>query len=62
MGEKIETFNDQAVGLQGSRIVVLRARISMSADEALRHAAHLVAVSGKSFAEFSEVYDAVCNC
>ncbi len=62
MAEKIDTSNVQFVGLQGSRIVVLKPRISMSVDEALIHAATLVAVSGKSFDEFKAVYDAVCEC
>ena len=59
--EEIDTSNYQLVGMQGSEIIVMKPKIKMTQDEALLHAAWLVALSEKSFKDFQKVYEAVCN-
>lgn len=58
----ISTANDQLVGIQGDDVIVMRPKQRMTQDEALRHAAWLVAISEKSFDEFKQVYEAVLDC
>ena len=54
--------NSQLVSIQGSRIVVIRPVHHMSPDEALIHAAWLVALAAPfASTKFSEVLEAVQN-
>jgi len=58
----IDTGNNQAVGLRGNRIVVLAAKIEMSADEAVLHAAWLVTMAQHNATViFEDVLEAVQN-
>jgi hypothetical protein len=56
----IETTNDQLVALHGDKIIVMRPKFEMSPDEALRHAAWLIAVVGDE-ERFKEILQAVFN-
>jgi hypothetical protein len=56
----IETMNDQMVAMRGGKIIVMRPKLEMSPDEALRHAAWLIAVVGDE-ERFKEILQAVFN-
>jgi hypothetical protein len=60
MSEPIETLNNQMVAMQGDMVVVLVPRVRMTVEEALRHAAWLVAITGET-ERFQEILQAVCN-
>jgi hypothetical protein len=57
---EINTANDQFVGLQHDRITVLAPKRLMTREEALRHAAWLVTVSGDD-ERFKEILQAIRN-
>ena len=60
----IDTRNDQLVGVQGDRVVVMMPNKSMTGDQARRHAAWLVAladVCSESDSAFADVLEAVRN-
>lgn len=61
--EKIDTRNRQFVGAMGDRVVVAALKGSMTADEAISHAAWLVAVAEclDPTHPFEDVYAAVSN-
>lgn len=67
MSDDIETINDQMVGVNGDDIVVLVPKQRMTPEEAIRHAAWLVAMcephmAGQSAQQrFDDVYQAVIN-
>jgi len=56
----IDTANYQAVGSQGDKVTVLMPKRSMTADEAMVHAAWLVTIAQiNSTITFNEALDAV---
>lgn len=58
----INTVNDQRVGMRGPNLVVLLPKTIMTCDEALMHAAYLVAMAEPSATlKFAEVLEAVQN-
>lgn len=61
----VDTKNSQFVGLQGENITVLRPLQIMTPEEALVHAAWLVAIAGpqteKGLDGFKEILEAVSN-
>jgi hypothetical protein len=61
--DPIETGNAQLVGVHGPNIVILNPKHRMTKDEALRHAAWLVALADESDgnADFKRVLEAVMN-
>ena len=61
MATEIETGNDQVVGVQGENILVMLPNQKMTKEEALRHAAWLVALADDSGEQFQKVLDAVLN-
>jgi len=58
--EPIETINDQMVGVHDSTILVISPKQRMTPEEALRHAAWLVAVVGDTD-RFQAILQAVFN-
>jgi hypothetical protein len=60
-GEEVDTTNYQLVGSKGGRVVVARPLIEMNREQAVLHAAGLVAVSGSEPEEFLRVLEAVQN-
>ena len=58
----INVANDQMVSVGPNRVQVLIPKVAMSPDEALTHAAWLVALAEHNATHtFQEVYEAVCN-
>lgn len=57
----METMNDQLVGMNGDMIIILRAKNRMTREEALRHAAWLVALAEDIEHKFEPVLAAVRN-
>lgn len=53
--------NDQVVGVQGDNVVVLCPKVIMTQEQAMVHAAWLLALSMRSKEEFLRVYEEVCN-
>lgn len=60
MNDEIDTGNYQMVSARGDDIIVLRAKNKMTKDEALLHAAWLVAMVG-DHEKFEVILDAVQN-
>ena len=60
-GVEVDTTNSQFVGRQGDRVAVLFPKALMAREEALRHAAWLVALAEEKDGEFAEVLEAVRN-
>lgn len=56
----MDTENTQMVAKQGDRVIVMLPRRTMSTEEALRHAAWLVAITGQT-EHFQKVLEAVLN-
>lgn len=62
MNEEIDTGNNQFVGAQNGGVCVLAPSKWMTRDEAIVHAAWLVALSGPDGEErFRAIYEQVCN-
>ena len=59
---EINTGNDQMVGVMGGDIVIMNPKTRMTKEEALRHAAWLVALAFPDDGEFEAVLDAVVDC
>lgn len=60
MSEEIDTANDQLVAVKDEQIVVMAPKRIMTKDEALRHAAWLIACSGDE-ERFKQILQAVRN-
>jgi hypothetical protein len=58
---RVETGNDQLVALRGSRIIVMAPKQEMTQEEALRHAAWLVAIASEGDGDFERILAAVQN-
>ena len=61
---EVETFNDQMVGINGGMVIVLMPKARMTPEEAMRHAAWLVAnaeVLGAPEGRFERIREAVNN-
>jgi hypothetical protein len=56
---EIDTFNRQAVGRAGPNVVVLVPRAVMTREEALVHAAHIVAIAEETEGQFARILEAV---
>lgn len=59
--ELMETINDQAVAVQGDKIVIMLPKRVMTKEEALRHAAWLAVLADTTGDDFEKVLEAIRN-
>ena len=57
--DEIETGNDQMVGITAGKIVIMFPKTMMTREEAMRHAAWLVALAEREDGEFEAILEAV---
>jgi hypothetical protein len=58
--DPIETMNNQGVAVMGDAVIIMRPITRMTVEEALRHAAWLIAITGDR-ERFEVIYEAVIN-
>ncbi len=55
----MDTTNSQLVGVNGEGILIMAPRFRMTFEEALRHAAWIVALAERTEGQFAEILEAV---